>query len=434
MTMPEGSFEQTIRQQLRALVERYFQAARSEDASGPVRIPLSVPSYGVEEVMEALDSLLTTRVTMGSKVREFEKRFAEYIGMRHAIMVNSGSSANLLALSMLTNPLLDGHLQPGDEIITPAVTWPTTVYPIIQTGALPVLVDVDLETFNVTVAQLERALTPRTRALMIVHLLGNPCPIRPIMEFARAHNLFVIEDCCEAHGAEVDGRRVGSFGHLATFSFYFSHHITTIEGGMLLMNDPDLAELARALRVFGWVRDLRNRDPLAREYADIDARYLFVNLGYNFRPTEIQGAFGIHQLARLEGFIEARRANARYWTERLRVLERYFLLPQEQEGTRHAWLFYPLVVRPDAPFTRAELTAFLESKMVETRPIMAGNISEQPVMRHVPYRSVGSLPNARLIMRNGLLVGMHQSLAARAREAFVTYLEDFVSSRIVSRR
>ncbi len=432
--MPTGPDQQEIRRELQSLVERYFQSDQVSEASDKVRIPLSLPSYGVEEVMEALDSLLTKQVTMGKKVREFERLFAEYVGVRHAVMVNSGSSANLLALSILANPLLEGRIQPGDEIITPAVTWATTVFPIIQVGALPVLVDVDRDTINVSPAQVERAITPRTRALMLVHLLGNPCAMEPLMKLARAHNLFVIEDCCEAHGAEVHGQRVGSFGHLATFSFYFSHHITTIEGGMVLTKDIRLDELARALRVFGWVRELRNRETLAREHIGIDPRYLFVNLGYNFRPTEIQGAFGMHQVRKLEGFIAARQATARYWTERLRPLERYFFLPAEREGTRHAWLFYPLLVRPDAPFTRDELTTFLESRQVETRPIMTGNIEEQPVMHHFPYRAVGDLPTARFIMRNGMLVGLHHLLGGREREALIAYLEEFVRTRAASLR
>lgn len=427
--MPTGSTEQEIRRQLQILIERYFRDEQGEKVSGQIRIPLSLPSYDVEEVMEALDSLLTKRVTMGSKVHEFERRFADYIGVRYAIMVNSGSSANLLALSVLTNPLLDGRIQPGDEIITPAVTWATTVFPIIQVGALPVLVDVDHDTLNISPEEVERALTPRTRAIMLVHLLGNPCTMEPLMQLARAHSLFVIEDCCEAHGAEVGGRRVGSFGHLATFSFYFSHHITTIEGGMVLSNDVHLDELARALRVFGWVRDLRNREAHAREHVGIDPRYLFVNLGYNFRPTEIQGAFGIHQLAKLECFIKARQETARFWTEHLRPFERYFFLPAEREGLRHAWLFYPLLIRPNAPFTRDELAAFLESLGVETRPIMTGNIEEQPVMRHFPYRAVGELPTARFIMRNGMLVGLHHGFGDKEREALVTYIEEFVKTR-----
>jgi CDP-6-deoxy-D-xylo-4-hexulose-3-dehydrase len=432
--MSTGFSDEEARRQLRTLVDRYFSHPPVRGDSGPVRLPLSLPAYGAEEVMEALDSLLTRQVTMGGKVREFERRFAEYIGVRHAVMVNSGSSANLLALSILCNPLQEGRIQPGDEIITPAVTWATTVFPIIQVGALPVLVDVDRDTLNVSPAEVERAISPRTRALMLVHLLGNPCAMGPLMELARAHNLFVIEDCCEAHGAEVHGKRVGSFGHLATFSFYFSHHITTIEGGMVLTNDTNLDELARALRVFGWVRELRNREALAQEHAGIDARYLFINLGYNFRPTEIQGAFGMHQIGRLEGFIAARQATAQYWMERLRPLERYFILPTEREGTRHSWLFFPLLVRPDSPFTRNELAAFLESRQVETRPIMAGNIEEQPVMRHFPYRAVGDLPTARFVMRNGLLVGLHHLLGGREREALVAHLEEFVKTRAISLR
>ena len=432
--MSNDNLVQSTLDQLRPLIDQYFQASKGDNHSGPWSISLSTPTFGADEVMEVLDSLLSTEVTMGRKVKEFEERFAEYIGVRHAIMVNSGSSANLLALTMLTDPQLEGRIKPGDEIITPAVTWASTVYPIIQVGAIPVLVDVELETVNMGLAQLEAALTPLTRGIMLVHLLGKPCPMDTIMEFARAHNLFVIEDCCEAHGAEFGNRRVGSFGHLGTYSFYFSHHITTIEGGMIVTNDDDLAESARALRAFGWVRDLKNRQTLALENPKIDDRFLFVSLGFNVRPTEIQGAFGMHQLGKLEGFIEARQANARYWTERLRPFEKYFLLPVEQEGARHAWLFYPLIVRPDAPFTRSEVVQFLESKGVETRPVMAGNMAEQPVMRHFAYRSDGALTNARFIMRNGLLFGTHHGIGPQEREALVDYIKEFVAIHTASRK
>ena len=255
-----------IRRKIRNLIKESFSYERAvKFISGKTAIPLMVPSYGWEEVCEALDSLLDTQVTMGEKVKRFEAMFAEYIGVRFAIMVNSGSSANLLALSILTNPVLKNRIRPGDEIITPAVTWATTIYPIINCGAIPVLVDVDLETFNINVEEIKKAITDKTRAIMPVHLLGNPCDMDKIMEIAREHDLYVIEDACEAHGAEFKGQQVGSFGDMATFSFFFSHHISTIEGGMVLTNNEELAELAKALRVFGCVRDIKNKDEIASE-------------------------------------------------------------------------------------------------------------------------------------------------------------------------
>jgi len=413
---------------LRELIQRYLaQQDKGPFVPGQTRIPLNVPTFGWEEVWEALESLLSTQVTMGTKVRQFEAMFAEYVGAKHAVMVNSGSSANLLALSVLTNPLLAEHLQPGDEVITPAVTWATTVFPILNTGLVPVLVDVDLNTFNLIPEEVEKAIISKSRAILLVHLLGNPCHMDEIMAIARRHNLLVIEDACEAHGAEYDGRKVGSFGDIATFSFFFSHHITTIEGGMLLTNNDEYAELARALRVFGWTRDLQAKDAIAKQHPEVDPRFLFVNIGYNLRPTEIQGAFGIHQMGKLEGYIEVRRENARYWGEKLGT-SGHLLLHREGEGTRHVWFGYPLMVQPDAPFSRKQLADYLEAKGVETRPIMAGNIDEQPAMRLFPYRKVGDLPNSRLIHRNAFFFGNHHGIGQEERAAVVEYIAEFMKS------
>ena len=416
-----------IKRKTKYLIREFFSEEKNvKFISGKTAIPLMVPSYGWEEVCEALDSLLDTQVTMGEKVKRFEAMFAEYIGVRFAIMVNSGSSANLLALSILTNPVPKNRIRPGDEIITPAVTWATTVYPIINCGAVPVLVDVDLGTFDISVEEIKKAITDKTRAIMPVHLLGNPCDMDKIMEIAGEHDLYVIEDACEAHGAGFKGQKVGSFGDMATFSFFFSHHISTIEGGMVLTNNEELAELAKALRVFGWVRDLKNKDEIASEYENIDPRYLFVNIGYNFRPTEMQGAFGIHQLGKLEKFIEIRRSNAQFWAERLKKFKDYLLLHSEREGTRHVWFGYPITVKPGAPFTRKELADFLEEKGVETRPIMVGNIDEQPAMRLFNYRKSGSLPNSKWITRNSFFFGNHHGIGHEEREAVAEYIEQFM--------
>ena len=417
-----------IKKQIGDLVEEYFSRQPKEEFKpGSTKIPLISPTYGWEEVNEAIDSMLTTQVTMGAKVKQFESMFAAYIGVRHAIMVNSGSSANLLALSALTNPAIRNQIKPGDEIITPAVTWATTVWPIINCGAVPVLVDVDLETFNINPREIKKAITGKTRAIMPVHLLGNPCDMDKITEIAREHNLYIIEDACEAHGAEFKDQKAGSFGDLATFSFFFSHHISTIEGGMVLTNSEELAELARAQRVFGWIRDLKDKDKIAKEHKGIDPRYLFANIGYNFRPMEIQGAFGIHQLKKLDQFIEMRRQNAKYWFTNLRKYEDYLLLHSEREGTKHVWFGYPITVKPSAPFTREELMNFLEGKGVETRPIMAGNIAEQPAMRLLNHRRVGELPNSRFIMRNSFFFGNHIGIGEEERVAIVDYIREFMA-------
>jgi CDP-6-deoxy-D-xylo-4-hexulose-3-dehydrase len=419
-----------IKDRIRDLIKEYFSQKEEEQfAPGKTRIPLNIPAYDWEEACEAVESILSTYVTMGKKVKEFEAMFADYIGVKYATMVNSGSSANLIAISILTNPVLSEPIQPGDEIITPAVTWATTVFPIINCGAIPVLVDVELETFNLSVEEMEKAITDKTRAIMLVHLLGNPCDMPKIMKIAQEHDLFIIEDACEAHGAELNGQKVGSFGDLATFSFFFSHHISTIEGGMVLTNNEEFAELAKALRVFGWIRDLKDKDEIAERHKDIDPRFLFVNIGYNFRPTEIQGAFGIHQIRKLDKFIEIRRENAKFWAESLKHYSDYLWFHKEREGTRHVWFGYPLTVSPNAPFTRKELVDFLEKKGVETRPIMAGNMDEQPAMRFFPYRKIGELPNSRLIMRNSFFFGNHHGIGKQEREAIVEYIGEFMRGR-----
>jgi CDP-6-deoxy-D-xylo-4-hexulose-3-dehydrase len=420
----------TVQREIAQLIKRWFaEKEKPAFVPGKTAIPLNIPGFGWEEVWESVETLLSTHVTMGKKVQQFERMFAEYVGVKHAVMVNSGSSANLLALSILTNPLQSKRIQPGDEVITPAVTWATTVWPILNMGLVPVLVDVDLTNFNLVAEEVEKAITPRSRAIMVVHLLGNPCDMAKIGSIARRHELSVIEDSCEAYGAEFRGRKVGSFGDLATFSFYFSHHITTIEGGMLLTNNDDYAELARALRVFGWIRELKDKDAIASDHPGIDPRFLFANIGYNLRPTEIQGAFGIHQIAKLERFIATRRDNARYWIERMASFD-HLLVHREAEETRHVWLGFPITVRPEAPFSRSELTSYLEAKGVETRPIMAGNIEEQPALRFFPYRKAGSLPNAHLVHRGAFFIGIHHGIGSEEREAIVNYLDEFMSARV----
>ncbi|MEK7872572.1 MAG: DegT/DnrJ/EryC1/StrS family aminotransferase, partial [Chloroflexota bacterium] len=235
-----------------------------------------------------------------------------------------------------------------------------------------------------------------------------------------------IEDCCEAHGAEHRGAKVGSIGDIGTFSFYFSHHISTIEGGMIVTNRDDYAELLLQMRAFGWVRESSQKDALARQYPDIDPRFLFVNTGYNVRPTEIQGGFGIHQINRLEGYIRHRTDVADYWNKELSAYSEYLALARAPEASRHAWFLYPIMVKPNAPFTRAELVKHLESKGVETRPILAGNIAEQPVMRMINHRKVGDLPASRAIMRRGLCVGIHHGVTPERRGAFVHYIAEFM--------
>src|SRR5713226_9589994 len=415
--------------QIRPYLRKHFQLNKTEFVPGKTRIPLTIPTYGSEEVEEAIDSLLSTWVTMGAKVKKFEEAYAQYNGSKHAVMVNSGSSANLLALSVLTNPILKDPVPKGSEIITPAVTWATTVYPISDVGCTPVLVDVDPKTFNIIPDEIEKAITDKTRAIMPVHLLGGPCQIERIKKIADIHDLYLIEDTCETTGGEVHGKKTGSFGDMGTFSFFLSHHISTIEGGMIVTDNDAFYEYLKAMRAFGWVRDLQDKNKLASENKAIDPRFLFITDGYNLRPIEIQGAFGIHQIKKLDKFIEIRRRNAAYWSKKLSPYSDMLILPEEQPGTKHVHFGYHMTVAPEAPFNREQLVNHLENKLIETRPVMAGNMAEQPVMKHLPHRISGSLPNSRIIMRNSFFFGNHTGIGEEEREYVGESITGFLDTK-----
>jgi CDP-4-dehydro-6-deoxyglucose reductase, E1 len=413
--------------QIRALVEQYFAAAAPPPAAGEPRLPLHVPSYGADEVNEAIESMLSSRVTMGEKVRRFERLWAEYLGVAEAVMVNSGSSANLVAVSALVNPAFPRPLAPGDEVIVPAVAWSTTYFPLVNAGLVPVLVDVDLDTFTIDPDAAARAVGPRTRALLVVHLLGNACDMRALGTLAERHGLVTIEDTCEAHGARFEGKPVGTFGAFGTFSFYFSHHISTIEGGMVVTDDGALADLARMLRAHGWIRDVKRRPTVVD--APIDERFLFVNLGYNLRPTELQGAFGIHQMPKLEPYIKIRRDNVEYWNAAVRRHGRWLreCPGRDTAGSRSVWFGYPITVRPQAPFSREALVQFLEGRGIATRPIMAGNFRDQPAIRLFPHRIAGSLERAEHVMRQSFFIGNHHAISDADRAYVVTCLDEFMA-------
>jgi dTDP-4-amino-4,6-dideoxygalactose transaminase len=407
---------------VRRLVDEWF--ASEEDES--IACPLSVPLYGAEEIAAALEVLLSQRVTMGERVREFEATFADFIGTRYAVMVNSGSSANLLAIAALNSQAMPNGLHPGDEVIVPAMTWPTTVTPILQSGCVPVFVDIDIATLNLRPEDLAAAWSPRTRAIFAVHLLGNPVAMGPLMEFARERDLWVVEDTCESLGSTVAGRHAGAFGHIGTFSFYFSHHITTIEGGMLVTDDVRLADLARSMRAHGWTRDMSNRSEIESANPWIDPRFLFAHVGYNLRPMELQAAFGLVQLRRLHEFNEARRANARRLVAALGNIEGLEFVA-EQEGGRSTWFGFPLLAG-DAE-TRRALSQHLEDNQIETRAIVAGNLAIQPAFRDSQHRTVGSLANATSIGQRGLFIGNHPNLNERRFEHIVSTFHSFFDHR-----
>ena len=409
-----------IEGQIARLVGEYFDL---EPPPPGDECPLSVPLYGAEEVTGAIDALLSQHVTMGARVAEFESAFAREMGSKHAIMVNSGSSANLLAVSVLAQAALDGHLKPGDEVIVPAVTWSTTIAPILQLGCVPVLVDVDEDTLNMRPESIGEAASERTRAVMPVHLLGNPVDMQPLMERARERNLWVIEDTCESLGTEIAGQNVGSFGDFGTFSFYFSHHITTIEGGMVITDSDELNDLARSLRAHGWSRDMSTRAQLEAENPAVDPRFLFVNVGYNLRPMEVQAAFGLVQLRRLGEFNRRRRENAIHLAQALRPYGDRIRLVNEQEGGRSTWFGFSVIA--ESAEQRVALRDHLEARNIATRPIVAGNLALQPAFKDSPHRTVGDLETATRIGERGLFIGNHPSLTDAQLEHIVGAFRSF---------
>jgi CDP-6-deoxy-D-xylo-4-hexulose-3-dehydrase len=409
-----------IRREIDGLIREHFEHLPELP---PEECPLSVPLYGPEEVSGALEAMLEQNVTMGARVRAFEQKFASFVGAKHAIMVNSGSSANLLGISVLANPSLPGALREDDEIIVPAVTWSTTLAPVLQHRCIPVLVDIDPQTLNLRPDQLEEALSARTRAIFPVHLLGNPVDMEPLMALARQRRLWVIEDTCESLGSTIAGRQVGSFGDFGTYSFYFSHHITTVEGGMLVTSDDRLADLARSMRAHGWTRDMSNRAEIEAANPWVDPRFLFVNLGYNLRPTEMQAAFGLVQLDRLEEFNEQRRANARYLLDALAGLSADMTFVTEQGGARSTWFGFT-VLMGDGEARRA-LSRHLESRGIATRPIVAGNLAVQPAFRDNPHRTVGPLTNATRIGERGLFIGNHPNLSQAHLDHIIAAFREF---------
>jgi CDP-4-dehydro-6-deoxyglucose reductase, E1 len=367
--------------------------------------PLATSSWGEEEV-EAIQQVISSGMfTMGARVKEFEAAFAAYTGSRYCVMVNSGSSANLLMVGALRYRKRGG-LVPGDEIIVPAVSWPTTYYPLQQYGLRVKFVDIDRDTLNYDLGSLAGAIGERTRAIMVVNLLGNPNDFGQLRALTRGRDIALLEDNCESLGATFQGRQAGTFGVMGTYSAFFSHHISTMEGGMIVTEDEELHHLLVALRAHGWTRDLPKVNQVCGVKGDdpFEESFRFVLPGYNVRPLEFSGAVGVEQLKRLPGMIAARRSNAGAFLDLMACYPH--LRPQRELG-KSSWFGFSMVVEPGAPFTRRDVVAALTRLGVESRPIVAGNFAKNEVMRWFDHEIHGALPNAEEIDRAGLFVGNH---------------------------
>ena len=418
------SSEEALRDRIHQLVAEYYQQVHGVQPfiPGQTRVHYASRVYDEREIIAAVDACLDFWLTAGPCVQAFEERLPEHVGATIALAVNSGSSANLVATTALRSPRLQRPLQAGDEVITPATGFPTTVAPIVQNGLVPVFVDCQLGTYNLDPAQLEPARSSRTRALFFAHTLGNPADMAAIMAFAREYKLFVVEDCCDALGARYDGQAVGSFGDLATLSFYPAHHITTGEGGAVITSDPLLARIARSVR--DWGRDCQcGYDSGPNGACDqrfswhipgleepYDHRYLYVEVGYNLKMTDVQAAIGLAQMDKLPDFIAARKRNFNRILNGLRPYEEFLVLPSWNHAADPSWFAFPITVRSGAPFGRRDLTAWLESLNIETRLLFAGNLVRQPGYRFIQHRNVGKLPNSDLVMQSSFFVGVYPGL------------------------
>jgi CDP-6-deoxy-D-xylo-4-hexulose-3-dehydrase len=430
-----------LRRQILDLTRAYHAARWPQEGFRPGQsaVPVSGRVFDADELETLVDSGLDFWLTTGRFARTFESEFARWMGVQYAILVNSGSSANLLAFTALTDAVLGPRrLQPGDEIITVAAGFPTTVNPIIQNGCVPVFVDVELGTYNVDVNALEDAISNRTKAIILAHTLGNPFDVDRVLSFARKHGLWLIEDCCDAVGATYRGRNVGTFGDLATVSFYPAHHITMGEGGAILADNPVMKKIVESFRDWGrdcWCdpgKDNTCKNRFKRQLGKLplgyDHKYTYSRIGYNLKLTDMQAAVGVAQLKKLPQFIDARRRNFLLLREGFSDLEEFFILPQATPGSDPSWFGFPMAVRPDAPFTRESLIEHLDARKIGTRLLFGGNLTCQPAYRNTRFRVVGDLKNTDFVMNHVFWLGVYPGLTTPMIDYILETIHAFVNN------
>lgn len=428
-----------LRRQINGLVREYHQAAfpKREFEPGKTFVPVAGRVFDSQEIELLVDSSLDFWLTSGRFCDEFEKRFAKTFGRRYAALVNSGSSANLVALTALTSYVLgDRRLKPGDEVITAAAGFPTTVNPIVQNQLVPVFVDSHVPTYNIDVEQLEAARSEKTRAVMVAHTLGNPFELDAVVAFAKKYDLWLVEDCCDAVGSTYRGKQVGTFGDLATVSFYPAHHMTMGEGGCVLYDRPIMDKIAVSFRDWGrdcWCppgKDNTCGKRFDQQLGDLphgyDHKYTYSHVGYNLKVTDMQAAVGVAQLDKLDGFTAARRRNFAYLYEALKPLEDALMLPESPKEADPSWFGFPIGIRPESGLKRDTIVRGLEAKRIQTRLVFAGNLTKQPLYRDVKYRVVGDLRNADYIMENVFWIGVYPGLT----EAMLNYVVETLTALV----
>jgi len=432
-----------IRQQILELVGEYHEASFAERPfiPGETAVPVSGRAFDEDELGNLVDASLDFWLTTGRYAVDFERELSRYVGMRYALLCNSGSSANLLALTALTSPQLgERRLQAGDEIITVAAGFPTTVNPIIQNQLVPVFLDIDVETHNIKTDLLEEAITPDTKGIMLAHTLGNPFDLEAVTTIANKHDLWLIEDNCDALGAEYNGRLTGSFGHLSTSSFYPAHHITTGEGGAVYMNKPLLKKLVESFR--DWGRDCwcppgiddtcgkRFEHQLGDLPYGYDHKYIYSHIGYNLKMTDMQAAVGVAQMKKLPEFIAARQHNWQRLWDGLRPFSEFLMLPVPTPNSQPSWFGFLLTIRPDAPFSRNALIQHLQAHKVATRLLFGGNLLRQPAYQNIRHRVVGDLHNTDIAMNQSFWIGVYPALTDEMIDYVIGVFADFFKTAV----
>src|ERR1700722_8826103 len=439
ISMSERS-EQLRQQILQLTAEFHAEAfAKKDFVAGSSVVPVSGKVIDAADMSAVVDSALDGWFTTGRWAKDFERKLARFFGVRSASLVNSGPSANLVALSALTSPKLgDRQLKPGDEVITVAAGFPTTVNPIFQNRLVPVFVDVTIPGYEIDVRQLEAARSDRTRAVFIAHTLGNVFDLDAVCAFAQRYNLWLIEDCCDALGSTYKGRKVGTFGDIATLSFYPAHHITTGEGGAVLTDKPNLQVLIESFRDWGrdcWCEPGKDNTCGKRfEWQQgslpcgYDHKYTYSHIGYNLKATDMQAALGASQLTKLPEFIARRRSNFAYLRSKLEPLQDLLVLPEATKGGDPSWFGFPIGIRKDAPIRRLELTRALEAKKIGTRLLFGGNLTRQPAYEGREYRVIGSLPNTDYVMNHVFWIGVYPGLTEEMLDFVAATVFDFAAA------
>ena len=439
---------EALKKEILEKVEQYYNAKKAEDASafvpGKSRVNYAGRVYDEKEMLNLVDSSVEFWLTWGRFSREFEHKLAEYLGVKWAFLVNSGSSANLLAFMTLTSPLLkDRRVRRGDEVITVAAGFPTTVAPVIQYGAIPVFVDVDLETFNVDVTKLESALSPKTKAVMIAHTLGNPFNVKAVRAFCDKHKLWLVEDNCDALGSKFEGKFTGSWGHIGTSSFYPPHHMTMGEGGATYTSDPLLKKIMLSMRDWGrdcWCdsgRDNTCNNRFSGQFGTLpfgyDHKYVYGHFGYNLKATDMQAAVGCAQLEKFPSFVEKRKANFARLSSKLKAVEDKLMLPKATDGSDPSWFGYLMTLREGVSFTRNDLVEHLEKNNIQTRNLFAGNLTRHPCFDDLEkgkdYRVVGDLVNTDRIMNDSFWIGLYPGMTDEMLDYMAETIVGFVSGK-----